>query len=155
MTANYRKATKKDLDVLCLLWDKLNKSHIKYHQSYLLAKNHPSTLRKFLKERLEDKKSLAYLAEHQGKIIGFVLGRIKERPPIFKLKREGSISDVFVEENYRKKGIGCELTKILLKEFSRKKLKLVGLTVDVDNPAVEFYQRLGFKKRQLRMHKDL
>lgn len=155
MKIKYRKATKKDLDALCQLWVKLGKGHVDYHSSYLLAKNYPSALRKFLKERFEDKKSLIYLAEEQEKIVGFTFGRVKERPLIFKIKKEGSISDVFIEKSYREKGIGSKLTEILIEEFSKRKLKFVGLTVDVDNPATKFYQRLGFKNRQLRMLKNL
>ena len=134
MRVNYRKAKLDDLDALCSL----------------------STRRKFVRKQLKSRKNFIYLAEHKTKIIGFARGKVEDNPPIFQVKKAGVINDLFVEKEYRGKGIRAELTSVLLKEFSKRNLKFIKLTVDVRNlAAIERYRKFGFKDFQLKMVKNL
>lgn len=69
----------------------------------------------------------------------------------------GFLEDVFVEEEFRSKGMGTELLKAIIEEAkARDCIKLVG-TSRYSRPQVhEWYERLGFKDwgKEFRMDLD-
>ena len=58
------------------------------------------------------------------------------------------IIDIFIEENYRRKGIAILLIKEIEKDFS---IENITLEVREDNiPAIKLYEKIGFKKVSIR-----
>ena len=52
---------------------------------------------------------------------------------------------ISVLPNYRNLGIGTELMTMLFKQLREKGFKQTSLSVQKDNPAVRFYQKLGYE----------
>ena len=74
------------------------------------------------------------------KIVGFIIFDI--------IYEKCEIIDIFIEENYRRKGIAILLIKEIEKDFS---IENITLEVREDNiPAIKLYEKIGFKKVSIR-----
>ena len=96
---NTRKATIQDLPQLALLFDQ-------YRVFYHKESDIPAA-ESFLKERIEKADSEIFVAEREGDLVGFV-----QLYPLFsstRMKRYLLLNDLFVNENYRGKGLSKEL----------------------------------------------
>ncbi|MDR6406523.1 MULTISPECIES: GNAT family N-acetyltransferase [Chryseobacterium] len=97
-----RKVILQDLHQLAELFDQYR---IFYHKD-----SDVPAAEKFLKERIEKQDSEIFVAENDGKLIGFV-----QLYPIFsstRMKRYWLLNDLYVNENYRGKGFSKELIEI-------------------------------------------
>lgn len=59
-----------------------------------------------------------------------------------KLDMTAKIFTLFVEFEFRKKGIGTQLIKLLIDEVKNKKCQQISLNADDD--AIDYYKKLGF-----------
>jgi len=156
MKITYRKAKIKDFNSFLPLWEKLDKSQVKYHSIYILDKNIIGKRERYFKKLLKGKGSFVYVAEYKGALIGFLVGEVKDTSPIFKIKRMGQLSSIFIKEKYRKKGIGTEFVKILIKEFKKRELRFITVNGNTHNTAaIKFYKNVGFKDFRFVMIKDI
>ncbi|AKH95583.1 acetyltransferase [Elizabethkingia anophelis FMS-007] len=94
-----RLATLQDLESLTLIFEKY-RDFYKKQGDYEGAKS-------FLKERISNNESVIYIAEADGKTIGFT-----QLYPLFsstRMKKLWLLNDLYVEEEYRQKGISIAL----------------------------------------------
>lgn len=63
------------------------------------------------------------------------------------------LSALLIEEKYQGKGLGKYLIEYVQKVSKKKDCKLIELDVWENNPAVNFYKKLGFKKISKKSHK--
>jgi GNAT superfamily N-acetyltransferase len=92
------------------------------------------------------------VAELHGEIIAFVAGRLRTLPPYFGSATVGAISEVFVSERFRSRGIGHRLLEFALKWFEEQKIDRVELQVVAGNPdGIRFYRQLGWHEELLQM----
>ena len=133
---NIRKATIEDLNQLAELFDQ-------YRIFYYKDSDIPAA-EKFLKERLTNKDSEIFVAEYEGKLVGFV-----QLYPLFsstRMKRYWLLNDLYVNENYRGKGFSKELieeSKNLAKSTSAAGILLeTGKSNDIGN---KLYPSCGFE----------
>jgi mycothiol synthase len=80
------------------------------------------------------------VAEAAGEIVGFVIGRVRDRGPA-----EGYVSFLGVAPNHRGDGLGRALLTHQLTQFSTRGLQRATLDVDVDNvtTALRLYRSVG------------
>lgn len=89
---------------------------------------------------------LFLVAEHENKILGFILVKDGEN---FGEKQTGIIYAIAVSPNYRSSGIGSQLVNTILNVLRAKHIKKLFLHVRVGNEgAIRFYFKLGFTKLQ-------
>ena len=89
---------------------------------------------------------LFLVAEHEKKIIGFILVKDGEN---FGEKSTAIIYAIAVSPNYRSSGIGSQLVNALINVLREKHIKKLFLHVRVGNEsAIKFYLNLGFTKLQ-------
>ena len=89
---------------------------------------------------------LFLVAEHEKKIIGFILVKDGEN---FGEKSTAIIYAIAVSPNYRSSGIGSQLINALIDVLREKHIKKLFLHVRVGNEsAIKFYLNLGFTKLQ-------
>ncbi len=126
----------KHLDDLASLFD-----------SYRMFYRQDSNLEKaksFLKERITNKESTIYIAYINDKAIGFTqlypLFSSVSMQPIYML------NDLFVDSNYRNKGVGNILIQAAKNLCIKNNNKGLSIQTAFDNPAQHLYERLGFKK---------
>jgi len=132
-----RRAKKKDIDDLSVLFDKYR---IFYKQG-----SDVGNARGFLKKRMKRKESVIFVAEERGELIGFT-----QLFPIFSsvsMKRTWLLNDLYVNE--RSRGIGAA-TKLLdaAKEFGAEtNSKWLLLQTAADNlTAQRVYEKNGWVK---------
>lgn len=83
------------------------------------------------------------VAEVEGKVVGYALGRV--------VKRKGKISRIAVDPQYRREGVGRQLVASLLRYFKRKGIKKAQVEIRVTNQAlIKFFKGFRFKLVQVR-----
>jgi ribosomal protein S18 acetylase RimI-like enzyme len=63
----------------------------------------------------------------------------------------GYILDIYVEEKYRKKGIGKDLIDSMKNEIIKLGIKRIDLSVSNNNKAIKLYEEIGFVKTMQKM----
>ena len=81
------------------------------------------------------------LAYSAGEPVGFAL--YFETYSTFRGRRGIYLEDLFVEPSHRGQGIGASLLAAVAKEAQQREGWLQWLVLDWNQPAIEFYQRLG------------
>ncbi len=76
-----------------------------------------------------------------------MLSNIAPNIPIFKKEKVGYISDIYLEEGYRGKGIAKDLFNETMRWFETKHIKEISIKVlHYNDVAEEVYKRWGFRK---------
>jgi diamine N-acetyltransferase len=143
---SYVQKGKKDLDLIKPLWEKLKKYHALHsphftqeyenksfadRKEFLLAKSKSGALRM----------DLAYGQEK--KLLGYCVSTINHH-------REGEIDSLFVEREYRSRGIGNELINRALDWMEKEKVERKSIMVAAGNgETLPFYEKHGFILRSI------
>ena len=143
MQINVRRATHDDLGALKHLEQQLINFERQFDPDIREGENvHYYDLEKLL---MQDNISLI-VAEVDNKIVGCAFGKIVKAPDWSESEYIGHIKMVFVEEEYRKKGVGRAIFAGLKKWFREKQAASVYVEFYLDNTnALEAYKKYGFK----------
>jgi len=159
-----RKAGLKDISLIVNIWDEFMKNHdqivlkknkkIKPYNDRL--KNSPANYKKFVQKNLKSGKGSVFIAEVDGKVAGYTLISIKDNIPIFKLKRFGYFSDLYVKEQFRKLKISSKLKDEAIKWFKQKRITYISIGLYSDNKfAHSVYKKWGFMDYHIDMRKKI
>jgi GNAT superfamily N-acetyltransferase len=96
-------------------------------------------------EFLDNPDSVVYVHEESGNVVGYIDGIIRYRttllPPVV-----GQIGTMFVEESYRRKGIGKSLVRKICSHFEEKGVDEVNLRYVIGNKEADsFWSSLGLR----------
>lgn len=151
-----RKAKIKDLKDIVELSYKSVIYHKKLNPYYDTSKDVKEVLTKSLKKNIYSSNSCIFIAEENNKIIGYLLVFKVDRPEMFKIKRAGLIADVFIEDGYRRTGIGNKLIKECFKWLKEGRINFVEINVEVSNKqAINFWNKEGFKDVSIERYKKI
>lgn len=119
-------------------------------------RNYDKHLREDIKNYMKpDPKKAVLVAEKDGKLIGYIYGRILLKPKMV-LGRIGLIEDWFVVKKYRGKGVSMMLWDKLMEWFRKKGCNRLELDVYTTNRhAINVYHKMGFIDKTLSMTKRL
>ena len=99
---------------------------------------------KELKDRITSKDSVGLVSKIDGKVVGYLIGLIREEETGRKDSQYAELEHMFVDETEREGGIGKKLVeefKLWAKEQGLKRLKV---NVSYNNQkAIEFYKKAG------------
>lgn len=105
----------------------------------------------YFKKRLENKNSMNFVAIYKNKIIGYIVSFIdtyKYRDG--KINPICEVENMFVKQEYRKKGIGKLLINAVKNAARKKKVKLLRVGAIAQNiNAINFYRSQGFHDSNL------
>lgn len=120
----------------------IEKLIVEYHSSEGLRPNR-ERIRWAVDQQLRgEPPGLLLVARDKDMIIGVALAVYT---PSAELGRVMTVNDFFVRPNHRRKGVGRELAKQLIKECKRMKVDEIGLEVLHRNkPAAAFWKSAGF-----------
>ena len=116
------------------------------------------TVENELKKRIDDKDCIILFAESNEQPpehIGFVEAQIINFGFVFKPKKTLHIRSVYVPPSHRRKGIAMKLLKAVLEWGKKVGCIEADLNILVSNPAYALYEKLGFKKFEIKMIKKL
>lgn len=88
------------------------------------------------------KEHIIYVACEKGKVLGFVIGSKYYWLREWRLW----ISELFVTEDHRGKGIGKALMKNIEDHFRKEDVSIIELNSHSKAPAFKFYKSIGFKE---------
>jgi len=132
-----RTASLKDLEAIAPLFDA--------YRRFFTQKPDLETSRRFLGERLERGESVVLAAFERDEAAGFL-----QLYPLFSswyCKRQWFLSDLYVDERFRKRGIGKRLVSACIDYAKRSGARAILVELPFSEPhLVKFYGELGFAK---------
>ncbi len=152
-----RAAGVRDLPALVALWREL----VAYHQDlggqdFRLSSKADPGWRAYARGHLRKRDKFCLIAIAGAEPVGFILGSLEKRPDLFVNRRYGHISDAFVREGYRKRGVGTALTSEALRWFGARRIHRVRLMVDARNALGKtFWTQMGFRTTVHTMDRDI
>lgn len=141
----YRAVEEKDFPVLKGMYKKLNQYF--YKIGYRLP--HPENvgdvwLDSF--QRILGKFSNVFIAEMDGSVVGFMLCRIKSVPKYMGGVLVGELSDMWIESDARRMGVGDRLSRLAMDWLRSQGVHSVEIQVLRDNQASwKMYEKMGFQ----------
>lgn len=141
-----RKGRTGDEERLVELWKELIDHHKHFDKGYSdFVPDVEEIQAKFYSKVIRSRKSVMFVAEENGVIVGLLFGSIASRPPVFKIQKHAFIGDILVTKKFRCKGIG----KMLVYEFEswgkERGAKFMTLAVYPENKTgLAFWEKMGF-----------
>lgn len=94
--------------------------------------------------RTHIRRGAVLVAEKEGRLVGFVLVS-RARFVLDTSRTTGAITDIYVEPDERRRGIGSRLLASALEWLKARGYVRVLLNVSTNNPARRLYERVGFR----------
>ena len=111
---------------------------------------------KYLRERFSEISTKLVVAEEDGEIVGFMLCLLEPNIPVYKERKIGVISDVFVKQQRRRKGLAKKMFDFAARWLKKNKVRTVRLNVAADNlEARAAWRMLGFEPFMIDKRLDL
>ena len=132
-------ATEKNIPEIVELWKELADHHSNIDSFFTRRKS-------FITELIKSEEAKIFIAIEDQKIIGYIVAKIDEYPPVYILEKYGAIYDMIVTLEQRKKGIGEKLWQSALKWFKSLNLERVELSIVPTNlESSSFWKKQGFQ----------
>jgi len=152
MPVRIRRAQPADLDQLSTLWKELADFHAVLDPKFALASNAKERWRENMAPLLEDDNWGIFVAEDNSRLVGFISGVVRSTPDVFLERQHGHITDAFVTERLRRRGIGEQLYRALAEWFHKRGITVIELNVAVANSIAQaFWRKMGFKDWMTRL----
>ncbi len=136
-----------DLDGLVALWLKLAKHHQALHSELYENEAHSAaTYRAWLRRQIESADSMLLVAEKDDRLVGYLLGRIGQRAPVYAIREVGMIHDLMVSQTVRRQGVAQALLTETKARFRRRGIFHLNVTYSPNNPEARgFWESQGFE----------
>ena len=151
-----RKASIKDFEALKEIKLLSKKEELKYSPTLKQIVKNKENYFSYLKKDLSHNNRAVFIALDNKKVVGMILAQSFKPLPISKFQKKGYISNLYVLNGYRKKGIGKKLVNYVLRWLKKKNVSHITLEIHVDNkPALKLYHKLGFKDYTIKLAKEI
>lgn len=151
-----RDATPDDVPAVVELWKEFMDFHMARDPHFTRAADGAESWAKFLRANMADDASMVAVAEARGELVGYLLAKVAEMPPVFERKVCGQIFDLAVTKRFRRTEIGRRLFERAAEWFESRGIDRIELTVAVSNPvSTAFWRRLGFKRYTERLYLEI
>jgi ribosomal protein S18 acetylase RimI-like enzyme len=94
-----------------------------------------------LRDWLRDGGACVLVADAEGQLVGYIIGLMRENPPVLLPSTYGLVSDIYVRPAWRQQGIGRRLFDALKVWFREKELFTLQLNVAHFNPVSQAFWR--------------
>jgi GNAT superfamily N-acetyltransferase len=106
-------------------------------------------------KHIRSERSFVVLAERDGVGIGYLVGYVNEGSS-FRPVRVAELESMYVRKGYRGQRVGRRLVEAFLEWVSQRGVERVSVTAYAANEgAVAFYQRLGFRPRNITLERGV
>ena len=158
MEYSVRKATGEDYRGLCVVLREIESLHQRNLPDVFLKHPKPIWPEKFVLNTLSDDDAELFIAQSEGRIVGFLRVVIRQTPefPFLVPRRYAFIDTIVVTEGARRRGVGKALTRRAQRWAVDKNLKQIRLNVwEFNEGAIKFYERLGYASKTRQLWKSL
>ena len=140
-----RPAAREDIDAMAELWTEFMDFHAARDPWFKRSESGHNSFAEFIRERIEDEKSIVLVAEADGKVVGHALAMITPRLPVFEPVEFAQIMDVAVAETHRRLGIGAKLVQEMMRIFRERGIHRVEVgAANTNEVATAFWRKMGF-----------
>lgn len=156
-----RPATLQDVPGILPLWDELMAWHENLDPSFARCENATATFQAFLESNITSEASDRFVlvacdgddASHgTASLVGYCMGGISERPPVYEVRRIGYIWDMLVTARARRRGTGSTLVARATGWFKAKGISRVELHAAARNSTSQaFWTAAGFQPCMVNM----
>lgn len=157
-----REAKKDDMKKIILLWKKLMEYHsnlakkTQNYEFYWLRSDSEKKWKIWAEKSINSKTGRLLVAEDKGKMIGYSLTAIKSNISIYKIRKIGHFHDLYIEPEYRRKGVGRKFLEMGCEWFRSKKIQHFSIAAHSLNPnAIKIYRKFGFSDFHIEMRMKL
>jgi GNAT superfamily N-acetyltransferase len=151
-----RRAQSRDMAFITELWRKLADEMAARDERVAVRPEAEILWAKWAGARLRDEHSCVLVAEVAGDVVGYLLGHIDEAQPIYQKRRHALISDVFVEPDHRRKGLGTKLCEAAFAFFHGHGIEHVRANaLGANDLGRAFWEKQGFAGFQVKLWKPL
>jgi len=141
-----RTAEHGDIPRLVQLWNELMDHHAAIDPYFQKSEVGPVNFERFVSSLILLEDSRVLVAQDGGVVVGYCIGQVMTRPPVFKMEVHGFITDMTVTASYRRCGVGTRLLAGMLEWFEAKRIDRVELNVVPGTVAgVSFWRKQGFR----------
>lgn len=149
-----RLATQQDTKRISELWLEMVTYHQQFDpQMFRASEKGADYYRQNIMSRLSDSQTRILVVEENREVVGYVLGMIVNiTPEMFAPIQSGFLADIFIEEDFRRQGLGRELVERLVLWFQAHNVDYFEWHVSKRNvEAVKFWESIGGETTMLRM----
>lgn len=153
-----RQATAEDYDALCTIIDEVDTLHRDRMPHIFQKPPGPVRDKEYILSLLADDNIGLFVAEVEGQVAGLVHVLVRDTPPwpVLVPRRRAFIDSLAVGQEFRRHGIGRALMDQAHAWAITKGAADVELNVyEFNQPALAFYQALGYETSTRRMVRDL
>ena len=142
-----RRAKESEVDVLVAHWKRFMALFIgKVELDMRMVPEAPKRIRRFYLKTMRSRNSTFIVAERSDRIVGYAMGTVQKRPPVYRTRTQGYVTEIYLEKSERGKGTGKLLMDELIKWARKKGQEQLALNVHPENRrALRFYARMGFR----------
>ncbi|NLI16597.1 MAG: GNAT family N-acetyltransferase [candidate division Zixibacteria bacterium] len=142
-----RVALPEDVVAISKMWLKFMQYNAMFDSSFEVKPKVTARFAREIQDRLEDSNYRIAVAEIDNGLVGYCFSYVSRKPYFFRLGKFGFIGDLFVEETYRRRGIGRMLVNDAHAFFERRGIEQVELLVAAKNiDTIKFWEKLGYIK---------
>ena len=139
-----RPAEALDLPAVITLWRELQDINASYDPRLTLNSGAEAWFLGYLQGNLSNPNMAIYVAEAEGRVVGYTFGQIMQRPTLVSGDC-GYIADVCVRDGWRRQGTGRQLHSRLRAWFTGRGVTAVEVQVVRANPASQaFWRKMGY-----------
>jgi len=110
----------------------------------------------YITKMIRSRLASLFVAEEQGKIVGYIHGSLRPMPPIFQVSTFGRLNSAYVLKHYRRQGVGRRLTDALLQWFQTKQIEYVEVNSDIRNSlGIDAWKKYGFQQAMIKFRLKL
>lgn len=146
----------RDLDRVVGLWSALLGHHEALDPHWLAAPGAEDERRRLLARLLADADAAVLVWEEEGDLLGFCAAQIEVAPPMVAERARAEITDLFVCEDSRRRGIGRRLVEAVTDWIRERGVRRVEVRVAVRNAEGQaFWRALGYADLVDVLHRPL
>lgn len=139
------RAEEGDLPQVTERWKEMMLLHRDLDPAFTMAEDGMQVFQDYLRTCLSSEDHLLLVAKEEGEVLGYLLAHIMLRPPVFKERAYGEISDLAVRKDHWRKGAGGRMLKAAMKWFEGKGVRRIEVRASPGNPiAKDFWRKHGF-----------
>ena len=139
-------ATESHVPGIVEVWQEFMNFHKELDPRFLMRKDAPPNWEKHLRELMKSGDNQVLVAMDNDHVIGYSISQINRYAPLWERETYGSISDMALKANYRRKGIGEQMLDKIYEWFDARNIKIIELSVAARNQVgYSFWRKHGFQ----------
>ena len=141
-----REARRQDVSAVSALWKEMMDFHLARDARFKFESGAVREFEQHFLSTLRSRDAQIFVAESHGQVVGYILGEMHSRKPLYPIGKYGFISDLSVRANHRRIGIGRALADRLMEWFRKKGATAIELFIAESNPVSDaFWKSIGFE----------